>query len=149
MDAFIEMLPPRYLDDAAGFFFHTAQEDGRPLTSIDSDPVAWRAMRGMRHAVAALAAQGDELIVDEVLVGDDKADYVRLLAPFDLRLVGVHCPLPVLEQREQARGDRRLGLARWQFDKVHAGMDHDVVVDTSAGSPEECAQAVMQALGLR
>ncbi|WP_206597340.1 phosphotransferase-like protein [Pseudacidovorax intermedius] len=149
MDAFIDMLPPRYLDDAAGFFFRTAQDDGRPLTSIDSGLVAWRAMRGMRHAVAALAAQGNELIVDEVLVGDDKADYVRLLATFDLRLVGVHCPLPVLEQREQARGDRRLGLARWQFDKVHAGMDHDVVVDTSAGSPKECAQAVMQALGLR
>ncbi|MFZ3005690.1 MAG: hypothetical protein WA047_05905, partial [Phenylobacterium sp.] len=40
---------------------------------------------------------------------------------FETRFVGLLAPLEVLEAREVARGDRQIGLARWQFDRVHAG----------------------------
>jgi hypothetical protein len=36
----------------------------------------------MRHAIAAMAAQGNNLIVDDVLLGEEKAEYRELLAPF-------------------------------------------------------------------
>ncbi|MEM9158429.1 MAG: chloramphenicol phosphotransferase [Verrucomicrobiota bacterium] len=57
--------------------------------------------------------------------------------------VGVHCPLPVLESREQERGNRRLGLAKSQFERVHVGKDYDLELDTSKFSSEECALAIL------
>ena len=36
-------------------------------------------MRGMRHAIAAMAAQGNNLIVDEVMIGTDKIREYRTL----------------------------------------------------------------------
>jgi chloramphenicol 3-O phosphotransferase len=146
MDSFLAMLPARYLNDPAGFTFAADVEDGRPVASIHSGPVARRAMDGMRRAVVAMAHAGNDLIVDEVLLGDEKADYARLLAPFRVLAVGVHCPLAVLEERERQRGDRLPGLARWQFEKVHAGMSYDLTLDTSRITPEDGARRIAQAL---
>ena len=53
--------------------------------------------------------------------------------------VGVRCPLSVLEAREKARGDRRIGMAKWQFDRVHEQKRYAIEVDTSVHSAEECA----------
>ncbi|MBR8348042.1 chloramphenicol phosphotransferase CPT family protein [Burkholderia ambifaria] len=149
MDMFLDMLPARYMNDPAGFTFSSFVEDGKDVVSIQSGPIARRAMEGMRHAIVALANQGNNLIVDEVLLGDEKAEYARLLAPFKVSMVGVHCPLDVLEERERQRGDRLIGLARWQYDKVHANVAYDVMVDTSKATPEECALLVIHALALR
>lgn len=99
--------------------------------------------------MVALASEGNHLIVDEVLLGDEKGEYARLFEPFELLTVGVYCRLEVLEEREQQRGDRLVGLARWQHDKVHTGMTYNVTVDTSRATPEECARVVMRALSSR
>jgi chloramphenicol 3-O phosphotransferase len=146
MDAFLDMLPSRYLNHPDGFTFDASVEDGHAVASIHSGPVARRAMRGMRAAIVALAHEGNALIIDEVLLGDEKAEYARLLAPFRVLTVGVYCPLAVLEMRERQRGDRLVGLARWQYDRVHAGMTYDVTVDTGAATPDACARRVMRAL---
>ncbi len=57
--------------------------------------------------------------------------------------VGVRCPLPVLEQREKAREDRRIGLSRWQFERVHEQKAYALEVDTSRQSPGECAVSIL------
>lgn len=58
--------------------------------------------------------------------------------------IGVRCPLSVLEQRERARGDRRIGLARWQFARVHQDMPYALEVDTSELTPIECATSILR-----
>ena len=58
--------------------------------------------------------------------------------------VGVRCSLEELERRELARGDRRRGLARWQFMRVHEGKPYALEVDTSRRTPEECAAAILE-----
>ncbi len=88
------------------------------------------------------------MIVDEVLLGAEKAEYADLLAPFDLFRVGVVAPLDVLEERERLRGDRLIGLARAQYDTVHMGITYDLTVDTSRASPMECANRIKQVFGL-
>ncbi len=144
MDGFLEMLPEVYQDHAATFRFEPLIENGHPSIAIHTGPIGERVMSGMRAAIAALAGQGNDLIVDDVLVGGDAelADYRTRLAGHRLLTVGVHAPLDVLEAREKARGDRLIGLARWQFPKVHAGMTYDLEVDTSRASPEACARAI-------
>ena len=147
MDSFLEMLPEAYQDHPDGVAYKTLYEDGKPLVVIRVGSVGERALRGMRHAIAAMADQGNNLIVDDVLTGDAAA-YSDLLSPFDLFTVGVFAPLDVLEARERERGDRLPGLARWQFDRVHAGMTYDLEVDTSTAEPMACAEQIKQAFRL-
>ena len=68
----------------------------------------------------------------------------HLLSPFELFLVGVFAPLDVLEARERERGNRLIGLARWQYDRVHKDMKYDLEVDTSRATPLECAELIRQ-----
>jgi chloramphenicol 3-O phosphotransferase len=148
MDTFIDMLPDHLQDHADSFAYSTGELDGRPAVSIVTGPAGERLMSGMRHAIAALAKEGNDLIVDDVVLGDGMNDYERLLNGFHVHRVGVLCPLDVLEDRERLRGDRMIGLARWQFDRVHAGKVYDLTVDTSIMSPADCARLISDRFGL-
>lgn len=142
MDAFLEMLPATYQDHTQTFRYLNIEEDGHPVVAIESGPVGIRLMRGMRRAIAALAAEGNNLIVDDVMWGDVAADYAKVLSPFRLCWVGVHAPLDILEARERQRGDRDPGAARWQIRRVHQGMRYDLELDTSCTSPADCAAQI-------
>ncbi|HEY1426535.1 MAG TPA: AAA family ATPase [Caulobacteraceae bacterium] len=149
MDAFLEMMPPGSFGDPQGYVFETRQEAGKPVTAITSGPILQTAMRAMRAAVAAMADAGADLVVDEVIwEAADLDDYRRRLAGHDFHVVGLRAPLEVIERREQARGDRTLGLARWQYDKVHAGMAYDLELDTSDATPEALAGQIKAAFGV-
>ncbi|MEO5756901.1 MAG: chloramphenicol phosphotransferase [Mesorhizobium sp.] len=144
MDAFIEMLPDGLQGHADGFSYETVQQDGKPSVVIKAGPVGQRALQGMRHAIAAMAAQGNNLIVDDVLCNGEMPEYRRLLSAFELHLVGVFAPLEVLEARESQRPDRLPGLARWQYGRVHKGVDYDLEIDTSSLTPLKCARRIQQ-----
>lgn len=142
MDAFLDMLPEASWGRADGITFETEQEDGMPSVVIHTGPIAERALRGMRYGIAAMAAQGNDMIVDEVLTDGAGAEYAELLSPYRLHLIGVFAPLEVLEARERERGDRLVGLARWQYDRVHEGMTYDLELDSSRATPEDCARRI-------
>jgi chloramphenicol 3-O phosphotransferase len=148
MDAFLDMLPEAMIGHPDGLVFEPIEQDGKPVVAIKSGPVAERAFRGMRHTVAALAAQGNDLVVDEVLLGTKAREYAELLSPFRLHWVGIFAPLDVLEARERQRGDRLIGLARWQYDRVHQNTKYDLELDTSRASPKACAELIRDAFRL-
>jgi chloramphenicol 3-O phosphotransferase len=148
MSPFLDMLPAAYGDHPDGLSFEPVTVDGKPAVSIRSGIVVERVLRGMRRAVAALAAEGNNLIVDDVMLGPTMADYRTLLADFDVSVVGIRAPLAVLEDREAQRKDRLIGLARWQYDLVHEGMKYDLEVDTSTDTPSSCALKIKEAFGL-
>ena len=149
MDAFLDMLPEKMLAHPDGLLLESAWENGKPVVAVRTGPVLERAMRGMRHAVAALAEQGNNLIVDEVMLDARTAqDYRDLLQSYDLHLVGLVAPLEVLEARERERGDRQIGLARGQYGLVHRGISYDLEVDTAGAAPSECARKICDAFRL-
>ncbi len=149
MDVFADMLPKRMFGHPDGMIFETMQEQGAPCVVIKTGPVMTRTMRGMRHAIAAMAAQGNDLVVDDVMLGVAEADeYRALLAGANLRFVGLFAALAVLEARERGRGDRQLGLARWQFDRVHRGQRYDLEIDTSSSTPTRNAERIRDAFRL-
>ncbi|MFZ0017309.1 MAG: hypothetical protein WAL10_08230 [Acetobacteraceae bacterium] len=47
-------------------------------------------------------------------------------AQHEVHFVGLFAPLDVLEARERQRGDRLIGLARWQYHRVHSGIAYDL-----------------------
>jgi len=148
MDAFLDMLPEALWGHPDGIIFETLQDGGKPSVIIRSGPAAERLLRGMRHAIAAMARQGNNLIVDDVLLDGDNAAYQAALAGLEVVRVGVFAPLEILEAREAARGDRMIGLARWQYDRVHKDMTYDLEVDTSHQTAMECAEMIRNKFGL-
>jgi chloramphenicol 3-O phosphotransferase len=88
--------------------------------------------------------RGNNLIVDDVMMEGTSADYAKLLSGFVVFAVGVLAPLDVLEARERERGDRLIGLARWQCHRVHEGMKYDLEVDTSTATAAECATLIQR-----
>ncbi|MDF1748117.1 MAG: chloramphenicol phosphotransferase [Alphaproteobacteria bacterium] len=148
MDVFLEMIPERYLGHPEGLVFKSVLKDGYPATEITSGPVVVRALHGMRRAVAALADAGNDLVVDDVLLGDGISEYNELLAPYRFLKVGITAPLEVLEQRERDRGDREIGLARMQVDIVHRGIEYDLMINSTESSPEDSARLICEKFDL-
>jgi chloramphenicol 3-O-phosphotransferase/ribosomal protein S18 acetylase RimI-like enzyme len=138
IDKFIWMLPERYLD--------------RPLwddvlgRATDAGEMGHRLFSGMHHAIATLSRAGLNVVADHVLVEPAWVDEcAALFADLPAYLIGVRCPLDVLEQRERDRKDRTLGQARAQFERVHAFVKaYDLEVDTSLLSPQECARLIRE-----
>lgn len=155
MDTFLATMPDSYWDHPDGVRFETTLHQGKPSVCVTTGPVAERLLKGMRQAVAGLAAAGNNLIVDEVLFGNVTTphgnavtEYRTLLAPYQLHFVGVFAPLDTLENRERQRGDRMIGLARWQFERVHRKMDYDLEIDAGHATAAECAALIKERFGL-
>jgi chloramphenicol 3-O phosphotransferase len=148
MDAFLDMMPPSLFEAPDGMVFTPREVDGKPSVEITVGPAAEHALRGMRAAMAAMAHAGNNLIIDDVLIDDDAAEYTKSLAGLQVHWVGVFAPLDVLEERERKRGDRDIGLARWLIDRVHKGIRYDLEIDTSFADPAKCAAQIKQAFGL-
>lgn len=114
---------------------------------------AWRIVRprffdAFHRCIAAFAAAGNAVIVEHVLEHQSwLEDCVRLLAPFDVFFVGVHCPIEELERREAMRGDRRIGEGRAHLEEgVHTWGPYDCEVDTSLRTPAENAELIIAAI---
>lgn len=139
IDRFIWMMPSRYLD--------------RPLwddvlgKAIHSGPLGLVLFSGMHHAIAAAAKRGNNILADHVFVEKAWVDEcANLFADMNAYLIGIQCPLEILEQRERGRKDRTLGQARAQFDVIHKYTTYDLEVDTSKLTIEECAQKIIDRL---
>jgi chloramphenicol 3-O-phosphotransferase/catechol 2,3-dioxygenase-like lactoylglutathione lyase family enzyme len=143
VDAFIDMLPARYFGDqppADEGFRLVKRADG---TDIHTGPIAQRLLRGMYDCFTALAAAGNHLIIDHVILDrEGLADLVEAVADFEALFVGVRCPLEVLLQRESARPDRAPGMARAQYPVVHAHCIYDLEIDTSLQTPSAAAAQI-------
>lgn len=136
IDKFLFMLPGRYLA-------HPLWEQVLGPGSR-AGPVGQTLFSGMHHALAALVRQGCDVLADHVLV--DPAwtrECAALFADLPAYLIGVRCPLEVVEQRERERRDRTLGQARRQFGLAHAHGIYDLEVDTSQADAATCAAAIL------
>ena len=121
-----------------------------PWERIERGEFRWPQLRpqfheGFQRSIAAFAQAGNNLIVDYIVETQASRDrLLELLNGLDVFFVGVHCALPELERREIARGDRRVGEARVDFETTHQLCTYDVEVDSTAGAVEEMAQTVLR-----
>ena len=117
-------------------------------------PFSWAVMRGPLfegyfRCLAALAGAGNDVLADLVIEGKDQFQrLVGLLSPFDMFFVGIRCPLPELERREQLRGDRRIGDARQDHAIVHSSGAYDAEV-ASTLLPQSNAAMLAEAWHVR
>jgi len=132
IDNFISMLPQKYLNG----------EDSETLNKAVQNIIP-----GMHHSISALASSGNNVIVDHVLQERQwLKECVNVLSDFQVIFVGVRCPLEELELRERKRGNRKKGIARFQYDLVHSHNIYDIEVDTFKYKPLECAMQIKDVL---
>ncbi len=135
LDRFLWMLPARYLE-------RPLWDEVLGLAERPGD-MGRRLVSGMHAGIAALSRCGLNVVADHVLVEEAwLRECAVLFAGLPAWLVGVRCPLEVLEQREKQRRDRTLGQARLQHELVHRHAIYDLEVDTSVLSPEACAREI-------
>jgi chloramphenicol 3-O phosphotransferase len=136
LDKFLWMMPKQYLerplwDEVLGLA-SSAGETGHKLVSA------------MHVAIAGLSKAGWNVIADHVLVEPAwLKECVSIFSEMPAYLIGVQCPLNVLEEREHSRKNRTLGQARLQFPLIHKDKIYDLKVDTSISNPDECARQIM------
>ena len=148
LDTFTQMLPTSFREPAAGSE-QTPESTHLTFARTDNiDEIVSQTRRGMRHAVAAMAAQGLRLVIDEVMDDVAAVEYDRLLAPYRTYVVGVVASREILELRERNRRDRALGVALSQLDFVHRNIQYDLTVDTSAMTAMQSALLMKKQLGL-
>ncbi|MFD1540953.1 phosphotransferase-like protein [Nonomuraea guangzhouensis] len=125
-----------------------------PERRDDEGPFSWwnemrpRFFKGFHQCLPALAGAGNDLIVEHVIEFRAwRESLSRLLADFDVFLVGVHCDLAEIDRRERERGDRRIGEGRShvETDGIHTFGPYDFEVDTSDGVSTALVQSVMTA----
>ncbi len=147
IDKFIWMLPKRYLDVPLWqqVYWYKYAEDGKTILEIHSGPLGDQLFSGMHHAILELAKSGLNIIADHVLLEKKwVTECAELFHDLNAYLIGVRCPLEVLEERERSRKDRTLGQAKAQFIATHENCTYDLEVDTSILSTEECATAIQR-----
>jgi len=127
---------------AEGFLWVRPNGDHR-VSELRAGPTALRLWAGMHAAAAALAATGNDVIIDDVIF-DSRVleEAVNTLHTFNVLFVGVRCPFEIAEGRERERGDRTQGLVKAHYDFVHAHGMYDLEVDTSTLTAMECANEI-------
>lgn len=145
MDVFIEMLPDHLQNDKSTFQYleHNNEQSDKPYIEIITGHQGEKLLKRMRHAMLALANVGNNLIIDDVILDHSFDDYISIFKEFKLFKVGVMCDLQTLEQREKLRGDRMLGLSRWQYNKVHSKKKYDLTINTTFLTKNESANLIL------
>ncbi len=122
---------------------HLSQDDIRKIEH--EEWIEQPAISLFHHTIGAVAKLGRSAVVDHVMIDSSwLAELTKLLHESYAYLIGVRCPLEELARREQARGDRPIGLAAAQYSIVHRSAVYDLEVDTSVASAEQCADAILQ-----
>ncbi len=148
-DAFLDMIAPQMWGDPQGIIFRQFEKDGVPSIEIKMGSSLDCLMEGMRNSIAALARAGNNCIVDDVILSPaGQQSYLNACVGIQLQFVALHAPLAILEQRELERGDRLIGLSRWQYERVHEGIKYDFEIDTSVDNTKTIAQAIASALSI-
>ncbi len=145
IDQMIFMMPEKLNDwhngsMAPGFSWQPVKDEERTIiaSEIHVGSFGKHIIRTLKDVVVTLAQSGHHVMIDDVSFGKEQVDAWRaILKPFKVLWLGVSAPLDVIDSREKERGDRKLGTARWQAEKVHVGVDYDRMINTHEQSPDE------------
>jgi len=122
--------------------------DSEPTREVDDQVVAhilFDSIISVYYSTIKLFSEmGLNVIVDTVIDNDKRFnDYLDVLFDYPTLFVGVICSKEELARREQTRGDRTIGLANSQFDKVYCFNEYDLEVNTEELNPIECAEKIL------
>ena len=106
--------------------------------------------QNLQSALRNVTSSPFDIVLDLVLRDDEQfAACLDALKPRPTFVVGVHCPLEVLENREREREDRGAGMAKEQFGHPAYERAYSLKIDTSIVTPEAAARAIRELVSQR
>ncbi|CAH1205699.1 Chloramphenicol 3-O phosphotransferase [Paenibacillus auburnensis] len=127
-------------------FIDTKFPDIEPTREVeDVGRILFDPINSLYYATIKLFSEmGLNVIVDTVIDNDKRFnDFLDLFFDHSILFVGVLCSKEELARREQIRGDRKIGLANSQYDKIYSFNEYDLEVNTEELSPTECAGNIL------
>ena len=115
---------------------HLRESNVLPWQRIASNEFEWANLRpaffeGFHRCLPELATAGNNLIVEHIIESEHyMVRLLNLLLGIDVFFVGIHCPLQELERREIARGDRKHGEARSDYERKHSYCRYDLEINS-------------------
>jgi chloramphenicol 3-O phosphotransferase len=135
--------PGRY--SGAGFAYQACERsaDGLPRTAITVGPAGAAMLAAYRRCLVSLLEHGCRLAIDELLLSDEiGADYLALLAPYDVQFVLMTAGPDCLEERCAAR-NYQPGFGRWSLTAAsHLPHSYHLTFDSEQMTTQECAATV-------
>ena len=117
-----------------------------PMETIYEDDV-FEVSGDLCRRVSELLSEETGVIIDHVITSERIFRQLQeSLSPEPLFLVQVACPLKILRQREQERGDRCPGSAESSAAYLYPKEGYDMTVDTGRMSPAENALLIFDRL---
>jgi len=117
-----------------------AREEAQVSTDIIIDSL----VTVFYSTIKYMSAKGINVIVDTVNDSDERLNICKgLLTDHPVLFVGVTCSKEELIKREERRGDRQIGLAISQYDKVYCHNEYDIELNTETLRPNECANLIL------
>ncbi|MCL2421886.1 MAG: chloramphenicol phosphotransferase CPT family protein [Defluviitaleaceae bacterium] len=127
-DYFLDTVPSQLWDNDESEGFRTAYDLHHDCVKLMSD-------------------QGKDIIVDTVMYSKESfLSFITKFAEYPVIMIKAICPVEELSRREQARGDRDIGLAVSQLKHMELQTNYDLIVDTHAQSSEACARSIIELL---
>ena len=150
IDDLLDAMPDKYVGEGKkvteGFqFVSSTDKEGLSITEVKVGPIGEKVTALAPKIVKQFADSGFNVVVDEVIwEKKDLEDYALNLKNHQVYFVNVCCELPVMEEREKKRGDRLLGMSRWQFAKMKdLDWNYDIKIDTSYTGPFANAKKIL------
>lgn len=112
-----------------------------------------KAIIAMYHAAKSLADQGENVIIDGLIMNFQGINhhYALLRDIFKgcpLQIIDVHCDMDTLRQRNIERGDRRENQSETQSLCVDKDVKYDYHIDSGVYNIEECTDMLVEMIGL-
>lgn len=94
-----------------------------------------------------LISNGIGVIIDHVITSERIYEQlIDSVKEYDLYTVHITCPIEILRQREQERGDRCRGSAEASLTYLFPKEGYDITVDTGSHSSSECAGQIFDGI---
>ena len=144
-DKFRGLNSPREAPGARGLNVVPSVNADSYTTSIVFGDTGKIMLKGMRKAMAAMAAVGNNIIVDDIILETNFLnEYLRIFQKLEVYFVGVRCPIEIVNERESNRPGRFPGTAASHLVICHEHDIYDIEVNTAAHSPKECASLILK-----
>lgn len=129
-----------FIDKKFPDFKPTREVEDHVIAQIIFDPIL-----SMYYSTIKLFSEMGLNVIADTVIDNDKRFNECLDAFSDqpTLFIGVICSKEELIRREQIRGDRQIGLASSQFDKVYCFHEYDLEVNTEELNPTECAEKIL------
>jgi chloramphenicol 3-O phosphotransferase len=152
VDTFIDMMPRRYLSfgdkSKEGCWFEKDHNNDGPVVRCNSGHFGNLVFLTAINVIKLMADSGLNLVIDEVIWDESRInDYKNSLTKHDIIFVKIFCSKKTSQEREILRGDREIGLANDQSDKIKKmKFKYDLVINTENIFPFESAQRILKIL---